>query len=527
MSRRYFWFDDITEVDPGQLPEGIPTVVLTGTYLSPNGLPYSGKVEITPPGALSFGDQDVIVTGPAVIRLDGQGSFSARVPATDSTTNPVDWAYTITEKLDGFIDRPPYAIKLPAELATADLADLAPSDPETPNYVPVVGPPGPRGPRGATGPQGPQGLQGDPGTPGAHWTFGVGIPSHEAADGDLYADTATGDLYTRSDGAWSMKTNLKGPKGDPGDGAGNVISVNGIEPDGAGDVALTARDVKALPDTGHVGSAISFQQNGVDRWVCQVDEKDEAGSDTGSDFELAAWSDTGQRKPCVLYAKRETGSVGIGTNNLVHGAQLTVGGPVALADVEDRPSEVDGGVVAFSQDGQFTVKNRDGSTATLVDAVPTSEKGAPGGVAALDESGKLPMGQMPGEPVSAEATTNLDRVQGSITYQFIAPGVVFFALSVDASADPASGEASSLDVNLPFPVGGSSQGFVAGVWSRGSDTPNRTMVYAEPSPTNKTLVLWQQNDGETNGDWNRFGTARIAKGHHVTISGTLFSPGPR
>lgn len=63
---------------------------------------------------------------------------------------------------------------------------------------------GPQGPKGDTGPQGPKGdtgAQGPKGETGARGPQGVGIscgsgsPSGTPADGTLYIDTATGDLY--------------------------------------------------------------------------------------------------------------------------------------------------------------------------------------------------------------------------------------------------------------------------------------------------------------------------------------------
>lgn len=72
---------------------------------------------------------------------------------------------------------------------------------------------------GATGPQGIQGIQGEPGaagatgaagTPGTVWTTGAGAPSGSAANGDMYLDTITGDIYTYSTGSssWSITGNL-------------------------------------------------------------------------------------------------------------------------------------------------------------------------------------------------------------------------------------------------------------------------------------------------------------------------------
>lgn len=87
----------------------------------------------------------------------------------------------------------------------------------------IQGPPGPQGAtgsQGATGPQGPQGnpgAAGSPGAPGATWLSGTSAPtSGQGADGDFYYRTATGDVYGKAAGSWSILANLTGPAGAAG-----------------------------------------------------------------------------------------------------------------------------------------------------------------------------------------------------------------------------------------------------------------------------------------------------------------------
>ena len=54
---------------------------------------------------------------------------------------------------------------------------------------------GPQGPQGATGDIGPQGPQGPKGDPGSKVTVASGAPSGTGSAGDVYIDSATGDLY--------------------------------------------------------------------------------------------------------------------------------------------------------------------------------------------------------------------------------------------------------------------------------------------------------------------------------------------
>jgi hypothetical protein len=73
------------------------------------------------------------------------------------------------------------------------------------------------GPTGATGPAGSTGATGSPGADGAKWYSGSGAPSGAlGVNGDLYLNTANGDLYQKSGGTWSVIDNLTGPTGATG-----------------------------------------------------------------------------------------------------------------------------------------------------------------------------------------------------------------------------------------------------------------------------------------------------------------------
>ena len=85
------------------------------------------------------------------------------------------------------------------------------------------GVPGPAGSAGATGPTGPAGANGTNGTNGTNGANGTviynqaGLPSTGTGiNGDYDLNTATGDLYQKSAGAWGIIENLKGPTGANG-----------------------------------------------------------------------------------------------------------------------------------------------------------------------------------------------------------------------------------------------------------------------------------------------------------------------
>ncbi|MFH8345006.1 hypothetical protein [Streptomyces sp. NPDC018045] len=264
------------------LPENIPTVTVTGRFLSPDGQPLSGTVVFRAPGQITFPDSDVILGGPVVASLDAQGRITARLPATDAPhMDPAGWSYTVAEQLAGIPNGRSYQVLLPAEAPQVDLADIAPTDPSKPNYVAVRGASayevavangfsgtvadwlsslvGPRGPEGATGPrgeQGPRGERGEQGPPGADGAPGKdgapgvvqSINGHRAAEvtldaADVHAvpDTAPG----APGGVAQLDADGRVPAAQlPPLTAGGVASVNG---DRGPDVQLDAAGVGAVP----------------------------------------------------------------------------------------------------------------------------------------------------------------------------------------------------------------------------------------------------------------------------------------
>ena len=73
-----------------------------------------------------------------------------------------------------------------------------------------------KGSTGSTGPAGPIGPAGPTG-PVVAWRNGTGAPANTlGADGDYYLDSATGNVYQRASGTYSIVANIKGPQGVPG-----------------------------------------------------------------------------------------------------------------------------------------------------------------------------------------------------------------------------------------------------------------------------------------------------------------------
>ncbi|MFI0739353.1 hypothetical protein ACH4PU_14875 [Streptomyces sp. NPDC021100] len=258
------------------LPESIPTVTVTGRFLSPDGRPLAGAITFRAPAQLTFSAADVILGGPVVAPLDAQGHVEVTLPATDAPgMDPTGWAYTVTEQLAGVPAGRSYAVLLPRSVPRVDLADVAPADPGKPNYIPVTGPAGPKGEQGPPGPSGPQGPPGAPGAPGREGAAGrdgsPGAPGVvrsvngvsaaavvlSAADVRAVPDTAPG----APGGVATLDAAGKVPASQlPPSSGGAVVSVN----QRTGVVVLTATDVGAVPATarGAAGGVATLAADG-------------------------------------------------------------------------------------------------------------------------------------------------------------------------------------------------------------------------------------------------------------------------
>jgi hypothetical protein len=230
-------------------------------------------------------------------------------------------------------------------------------------------------------------------------------------------------------------TGAAGAKGDPG----VIQSINGKS---AASVTLSASDVNALPSTGNASlngqylwldtaagtyRAFGYRTAGVDRWLFQVDDLAETGSNLGSNFRLSARNDDGTFNKTVVYARRDSGQVAFSTTAPHGSAVATVNGSIGLKDMTADPSTFSGGVFLYSKGGVPYIKQADGTvfqvgagggasgvssvngetgavtlTASEVGAVASTEKGAASGVATLDANGKLPSSQITSSPTFSD-----------------------------------------------------------------------------------------------------------------------------
>ncbi len=328
------------------LPEAIPTVRLTGRFLTPDGRPLAGQVVLRAPTLVTFGAHDVILGGPVSAPLDSTGAFEVVLPATDAPgMNPSGWSYQVAEQLTGVPANRIYQILLPSETPEVDLADIAPTDPSTPNYVAVRGDSayevaveagfvgtveqwlasliGPQGVKGDTGQSGPAGDD----------AYEVAVEAGFVGDRAAWLASLVGPTGATGE------TGEQGPPGTNGaDGAPGVVqSVNGQS---AAAVVLVAADVSAVPDTAP----------GAPNGVATLDASGKVPAEQ---------LPTGTGGGAVDSVNGETG--------------------VVVLDAADVGAATAGHT----------------HTAAQVGALATTARGAANGVASLDAGSRLPIAQMP------------------------------------------------------------------------------------------------------------------------------------
>jgi len=189
------------------LPGNVSTLVVIGTFLTPEGNPSTGTITFTPSRWLTNSGANVALPNSGVTKTLGTaGNFTVTLPVTDDgDLQPANWFYTVSEVVDGVSQS--YSLLLPGTAGsggTVYLADLAPAGELGPEYASLRGPAGEAatlaigtttsvsnaGTASVTnvgtntngtlnfvlrdGPTGPQGIQGIQGVQGNTGTFAIG-----------------------------------------------------------------------------------------------------------------------------------------------------------------------------------------------------------------------------------------------------------------------------------------------------------------------------------------------------------------
>lgn len=201
------------------LPTNLSTVRVTGTFVTYDGQGVQGSVSFTPslPASnplLDATEPTVIVPSRVTAGLDASGHFEIDLPATDDPdVVPDGFTYHVVEDF-GSLGKREYDIDLPLANASVDLCTKGHTTAQTPQepFVASV--------NAQTG------------------VVVIGLPN--LVDVDPGLAPANGQVLTWDDtnGQWTADIPTTG-------GEIAVATVNGVDPDAAGNVQLTASDVGA------------------------------------------------------------------------------------------------------------------------------------------------------------------------------------------------------------------------------------------------------------------------------------------
>jgi hypothetical protein len=254
------------------LPGNVSTLVVIGTFLTPEGNPSTGTITFTPSRWLTNSGANVALPNSGVTKTLGTaGNFTVTLPVTDDgDLQPANWYYTVSEVVDGVSQS--YSLLLPGTAGsggTVYLADLAPAGELGPEYASLRGPAGEAatlaigtttsvsnsGTASVTnvgtntngtlnfvlrdGPTGPQGIQGIQGVQGNTGTFAVGTTTSVANSGtasvtNVGSSTAGTFDFVLRDGP----TGPQGPQGIQGP-TGPTGPTGATGPQGATGTAAT------------------------------------------------------------------------------------------------------------------------------------------------------------------------------------------------------------------------------------------------------------------------------------------------
>jgi hypothetical protein len=229
------------------LPGNVSTLVVIGTFLTPEGNPSTGTITFTPSRWLTNAGANVALPNSGVTKTLGTaGNFTVTLPVTDDgDLQPANWFYTVSEVVDGVSQS--YALLLPGTAGsggTVYLADLAPAGELGPEYASLRGPAGEAatlaigtttsvanaGTAAVTnvgtntngtlnfvlrdGPTGPQGIQGIQGVQGNTGTFAIGTTTSVTNSGTASV-TNVGSL-TAGTFDFVLRDGPTGPQGAQG-----------------------------------------------------------------------------------------------------------------------------------------------------------------------------------------------------------------------------------------------------------------------------------------------------------------------
>lgn len=376
------------------MPANVTTVVVLGTFLTPEGEPSTGTVSFTPSSWLLNSGANIAIPNSTVTKTLGTaGNFSVTLPITDDPDlSPGGWIYTVSEVVDGVSQS--YNIAIPGTVAaggTVFLADLAPVAPAGPEYYSLASsltigtvstlaagsaatasitglapsqvlnlgiPTGPTGDTGPAGPTGPQGATGPQGPQGSAATIEVGTVTSGTAGGT----PSVTNVGTSGSAVFDFvlipgNTGATGATGPQGSAASITVGTVGfVDYPGPGTVTNSGTSGSAVLDfvlvRGPQGAIGDLTAAAPLRYV-------------GSEFGLNVGSGLATSGTVLVADFSDTTPVALGT--------ATAGTSVELSRGDHRHAM---------------------PSASDVGAVANSLVAAPNGVASLDSAGQVPASQL-------------------------------------------------------------------------------------------------------------------------------------
>ena len=123
----------------------------------------------------------------------------------------------------------------------------------------------------------------------------------------------------------------------------------------------TSLDHITIDGTAEINRNLRFSTAGSQRWNLYANSTAESGSDVGSDFTIARYTDSGVYNGAPFFIKRSTGNVGIGTTSpsgVLHVSSGTSGDAVLIIESDtDNNNESDTAMLRLQQDGGATITN--------------------------------------------------------------------------------------------------------------------------------------------------------------------------
>lgn len=320
-----------------------------------------------------------------------------------------------------------------------------------------TGPTGPTGSTGATGPTGATGATGATGSTGAAgadgavWRNGTGVPSNgTGVNGDFYLDDATGDVYKRASGTYSVVANIEGPTGPTG-ATGATGATGSTGPTGP---------------TGATGAAGSNGTNGTNG----TDGADGADGIDGKTLLNGVVAPTTEGVDGDFYINTATDEIYGPKTGGAWGSPTSIIGPAGppgagSGDVNGQASSVDSEIALFSGTSGKIIKRATttgllkAASGVIAAAVAGTDYLAPAAIGVTVQAYDADLAVLAAiapsndDIIQRKAGAWTNRTMAQLLTDLAAPGTTFQPLDADLTSWAAITRASGFDTFVAAPSG--------------------------------------------------------------------------